>query len=206
MKEPDQPKIGFSIAAKISELIRWIRSERIVSVIGGRIDQSPNGKTLVVTAKNETIRIEQPCALKPHIVGNAIDGFSMFITSGISGDFVPTFGVDPVGTSNLQTLGTDVDLYLEITWTPGVAYDSDAAVYYITGGGAHVSSVFILDDTRPADTEAEVDSVTGATTDGVYYILWADLDYTTPPPVFAGVRCGNHQITFCPGALRLLFD
>lgn len=146
------------------------------------------------------------CPLTAHVAGNLTDGYTVYVTTGISGDFVPTFDGNPVGDSNRVTLtGTD-SLYLKITWTPGVEYDAGDAGYYITGGGTHVSSEFILADPRPTDTEAEVDFSTGATTDGVYHILWAFIDSTLPPPTITASRCGNHQITFCPGSLKLLFD
>jgi len=51
MKLPSEPKTGYSVAAKISELTRWMRGERIISVVGGTINESPNGKTIIVDTK-----------------------------------------------------------------------------------------------------------------------------------------------------------
>jgi hypothetical protein len=152
------------------------------------------------------LNLPDACPLTPYIVGNIEDDFQIYVTGGISGDFVPTFGGSPVGTDNKQDMPGSPSLYLKITWTPGVDYDDTDNVYLIAAGGTHVSSEFILEDTRPTDSEAEVDSATGATTDGEYHFLWGEIDWTLPPPRFTGQRCGNHQITFCPGSLRLLFD
>ena len=48
MKLPSEPRDGYTVASKIKEIIQYLRGERIVGIIGGRIDQSPNGKTIII--------------------------------------------------------------------------------------------------------------------------------------------------------------
>lgn len=48
MKVPSNPQKGYSIAAKISEILRFLKADRIVSVIGGKLMEGPNGKVLVI--------------------------------------------------------------------------------------------------------------------------------------------------------------
>jgi hypothetical protein len=48
MRLPTPAKEGYSVAAKIDEIINYLRGERIISVIGGRLQQSGNGKTIII--------------------------------------------------------------------------------------------------------------------------------------------------------------
>lgn len=54
MRIPPEPQSGYSIAAKVAEIIHYLRGERLVSVIGGRLQESPNGKTLIINAPKTT--------------------------------------------------------------------------------------------------------------------------------------------------------
>jgi len=130
----------------------------------------------------------------------------LYIREGFSGSLEPTFESSPLGIGNQQTITTSTSLYLKVTWTPDSDYDADLPLYWMIAGGTHVSSDFILSASPPADTEAEIDPDTGSATDGVYHFLWATIDVTSGVATLPAKRCGNHQFTFCPGTLSLIFD
>lgn len=48
MNVPSNPKVGLSIAKKIEEILRYLKQERITGVVGGRLVQTPNGKSIVI--------------------------------------------------------------------------------------------------------------------------------------------------------------
>jgi len=48
MKLPDEPRDGFSILEWARQVLRYLRSSRITSVVGGRIKESPNGSILEI--------------------------------------------------------------------------------------------------------------------------------------------------------------
>lgn len=48
MKFPSPPQRGQSVADTINDILRWMRSENVVGISGGRIKCSPNGKTIVL--------------------------------------------------------------------------------------------------------------------------------------------------------------
>lgn len=48
MKIPNEPQLGYPIRSWLRGLLCWLRSENIIAVRGGRLENSPNGKTIVV--------------------------------------------------------------------------------------------------------------------------------------------------------------
>lgn len=169
------------------------------------LTNTSSGGTTYSLARRPKDVTPPPCGLAAVLVeGEA--GWSLYVRPGYSGNLIPTMSASPVGPTNLSTITVSTSLYLKVTWTPDSDYDADLPLYWMIAGGTHVSSEFILSASPPTDTDAEIDPDTGAATDGVYHFLWATINVTGGVASFTASRCGNHQFTFCPATLTLIFD
>lgn len=154
------------------------------------------------------VNLTQHCPLTPSIVQSGSD-YLLYVSNGLSQDVTPAIDTGTVADTPapyLTLTSPDVIsyLWLVVEWEPNATLEGGD--YFITSGGTHISSEFVESATRPTETEAEIDISTGAPTNGVYAFCWAVLDATTPPIRITAKRCGNHQFSFCPGSLRLMFD
>lgn len=199
------PEAWDSIVDAIEEIGRRLqalcpRSSQDIKVKGSLT----TGFTYWLARKQRLPTSEQPCPLQPELA-RVEDIWYLWIRPGFSGSLIPTFDAAPISEDNLQPVSAATKLWLKVTWEPVSDYDADLEIYWIVGGGSLVSAEFIFSASTPADTDAEIDESTGAATNGVYHFLWADITYDGRPIINAS-RCGNHQFSFCPGTMTIVFD
>lgn len=174
------------------------------------IKSAPDGFTPFIKKHNKGAAFPS-CPLTPS--GRTVEEeLRIYVSPGLSGDLVPTLdAVELTAIPAPYIVITDTTkLWLSVEWEP--VAELDGSDYYITGGGSAVAVEFVESTTRPTETEAAIDISTGAATNGIYVFLWAEITVTPvgDPPVgvisIPAHRCGNHQFTFCPSSIKLLFD
>jgi hypothetical protein len=127
------------------------------------------------------------------------------VSPGFSDSTIPSLNgseliVDP---APFLTISAATTLWLVIEWEP--ASESEDDIHWISPGGTLVSANFVANNSRPAETAAEV-AEDGTKTNGTYAIAWAEIIADDDSLSIAANRCGNHQVTFCPPSLKLSFD
>lgn len=162
MKIPSNPQKGYSIRAKNSEMLRFMRAERIVSVIGGKLKQSPNGKTIVIDeSNNEWKNVPQKVPL--HLISK-------------QPSYIPAIGSPPEegykrvfvewGTLN-DKMATNYDAY----WDIAAETYFFAKAYLNTSGAFGISSWEIVTGADPFEHETPPWPIGGSIPNYAVYLL-----------------------------------
>ena len=206
---PKKVRPGDPITAQsYNDLLDVVASLGIAPGTGYRIKRTPGGQVLTIKpGKGGGSVVAGGCtALKPTLaLESAV--WKLRISAGFSGDVVPDFAGGNLAdvTPPAGTVSGATKLWLVAEWEPGID-DDGAGTYWITSGGSLVAADFELAGTRPSETVAAV-SETGTVTNGTYVFQWAEISSDGAGGyVISANRCGNHQFTFCPDSLKLLFD
>lgn len=142
MQLPPEPKRGYVIAEWVSQLLRWLRLDRITAVRGGRIEETPNGRIIVVD------QVDIPKNYKTLLPFTIyVSPTTLNFTEGIFCEetITPIAETDPAeGLWHLQgvltiddTTGVKVSATVEWTQTEGV---DSSTVFYTTIGTAYVNA------------------------------------------------------------------
>lgn len=209
LKLPGKFEKGKNYLVSGETMLAWksaLIADRLLPGLGLRENPTPTGRILSVQFPDIELLPLTPYA--------KLEGEEsrLFLTPGLSEDLIPT--IDAVGLTAdpapYLVISDSTNLWLSVEWEP--VAEMDGGNYYISGGGTLISSEFVESTSRPTETEAAIDETTGAATNGIYVFRWAEIVVTPvgDPPVgiitIPAHRSGNHQFTFCPGSLKLLFD
>ena len=134
MRLPQYPIKRQSLEQWCHQLVDYLRAERIASVTGARMTQTPNGKVIHVARQTTPT---QAATIPPLILVHA-DGDDVGVTVGYVNGIVPTLGgdllsADPAPTITI-TSATDIAVWILITATFGspdtyeITIDSGATV------------------------------------------------------------------------------
>jgi hypothetical protein len=141
MKLPSIPRRGEDIAAKVEQIINFIRASRVTSVVGGTIRETPNGSVITVKPGKASKGVPETCGAfkieqgeEPNeltvtqstIIGETPAGFTegkkTFVIATVSGVIYGKIEIDNEGdASNAQVLDaedlpadTDTTYHIEI--------------------------------------------------------------------------------------------
>jgi hypothetical protein len=205
MKFPNPPRQGESVSQSFRELLNWIRANNITSVIGGRLAESPSGKTLFIkpgTGGGKGSAAAGTCYFGEIITWTVGETTKTGIRGGTIQAGDKNFNV-PNKELNLASTGVTL-IYLEIAVT---ANNDDAGEILLPGietstettpSGFWKSASWTAEPVTqyPANTRPIL--TTGV---GKIIIPIGKLTIAAGAATLEAVRCGNITINHCGGTL-----
>ena len=167
MKFPNLPRKGKSIEDDVKDIINYLRSSRVVNIVGGRLMRSPNGTTIEVLPGKSKASEQKPTTSPLTIVSGSEEGLYK-ITPGYVNQEMPTLGAAALDAETAPEHAVSADTWF---WIKVVATYDSTDTYVVT---------IQTTTTSDAPTGAEITG-TGFTS----YRLIGKVDYTASPEGWA---------------------
>ena len=205
MKFPSPPRQGESVAQSFRELLAWIRANNITSVIGGRLAESPSGKTLFIkpgTGGGGTGSTATTCFFGEVITYPVGEETKTGIRGGTIACGDKNFNV-PNKELNLESDGVTL-IYLEIDVTANTDDDGEILLPGIETSTETTPSGFWESTAWTAEPVTQYpNNVRPLVTTGVGKIIIpiGKLTIADGAATLEAVGCGNITINHCGGTL-----
>ena len=165
-----------------NRLIDVVYSFSIQSVVGGRLERNENGTSLIIDGKATSGgggAVAECVELKPSLFVDENDVTTLRVSSGYVKNEIPEInGVelndDPPPAFTVSAAGT---LWLTADFIPETTTvnNNGTTVYLLADGGVTENAEFVFTTTDPVETLPSVDPASGAVTNGLIVMRWADV-------------------------------
>jgi len=197
-----------------NRLVDVVYSFSIQSVVGGRLERNENGTALIIDGKATSGgggAVEECVELKPALFVDENDVTTLRVSSGYVKNEIPEINgaelnADPPPAFTVSAAGT---LWLKADFVPETTTvdNNGTTVYLLADGGVTENAEFVFTTTDPVETLPSVDPTSGAVTNGLVVMRWADVVALAGGgfKISVGAHCGNIYFSICSNTYHAYF-